>query len=97
MPFDGKNVNEIAKTLLAMKAYIEKHGWCQRHFVNGAGQVCILGALRSVDLKSGESHVVQNILNKKIGSIPDWNDLPERTEEQVLNLLEELAAEQMEG
>jgi hypothetical protein len=82
MPFDGKNVSEIARSLIEAKDYIQRNGWCQGDFSVG-DSVCAVGALNAIGDYSDETI---DALAMAIGgcNIPLWNDVPERTLDDVL-------------
>lgn len=70
--------------------YIMVHGWCQNSFVNSTGQVCLIGALDKVAVDNDEWRNAWETLKQKLGteSLLTWNDAPERTEKDIINLLE---------
>ena len=76
---------------------IIEHGWCQGgyHIDN---DYCLVGAIQAASKNNlitwGD---VTNLVCEKVGhhpgAIPEWNDAPERTKEDVLVLLDELIGE----
>jgi hypothetical protein len=87
-------IDEVGKILLDAADYIERHGWCQKAYQNGLGNVCIIGALSQVvqwpDDRQGR--VIMEIsprLKKYLGAtrVDNWNDALGRTKEQVVAAL----------
>jgi hypothetical protein len=90
-----KELSQTAKDLLTMADCIERDGWCQRSLYN-MGNVCILGAGYKTKIfnTSDEARIngAYRALFTHLGMEPaKWNDAPERTVEQVLTMLKELA------
>lgn len=84
-----------SRGLLAAADYIEKWGWHQGSASGSTGGVCAMGAILEVtDIKF---HVrAMRLLCRHLGSqhidyIPDWNDSPSRTKEEVISALREAA------
>ncbi len=71
---------------------LHERGWTQDVYENAEGNVCSLGAIDSarmdLDLSTSESGADDPIeaLEEIIGyqDVPEWNDAPERTFEDVL-------------
>lgn len=90
--------------LLAVADVLELRGRCQGQLVNGSGQVCLLMAICEVIgnvTATGGSQRVQTIvdvLRAEIGSaaetetITKWNDMPGRTDAEVLTMIRTAAA-----
>ena len=97
MPLDGTSLTENAQILLQASQEIRK-GWCQGS--DGAwdspeGAVCALGAIARVcGGTSGAFYTASMYLRILVGDIPEWNDHPSRTAEQVANVMEKLAFEE---
>lgn len=90
--------DEASRLLLKAAAEIEKRGWCQEALVNGAGNVCILGALNVVD--SGSATVSPDNaaqteaylrLIDSIGCVSGWNNRFGRTKDEVVAKLRAVA------
>jgi hypothetical protein len=102
MPYDGKNWDETSLALLKAANVIRERGWAQGCYESDSGNVCILGAIRIAlwNDASGLSsiHVSdKNIAVKRVEDYikqsPDrWNDRKGRTEKEVIELLETVAA-----
>ena len=70
---------------------IEQRGWCQNDFVDPRGGVCLDFALLVSDPESNEAarRVVEAELRRRgqPGNVVRWNDHPERSREEVVELL----------
>jgi hypothetical protein len=75
---NGMSVDEILDRAADI---IDDRGWCQNHFQNDLGEVCVLGALNHavypvltcfVPLDCGKLEPVGNFL--RIPRLPSWND-----------------------
>lgn len=92
MLYDKKwELDEVGKCLLDAREYIRKHGWCQGEFFDQKGQVCLAGAI--IKIKSGiqtESKAFVRVQQIE-KNIAFYNDSPDRTKEEVMDLLEKAA------
>ncbi len=64
-----------------------RYGWCQGEYVNSDGRHCLLGATPTWGFS-----FVRDALVEMVGSDfrpAVWNDMPGRTEEEVLALLDQ--------
>lgn len=95
---ETKIVDADGEVLRRAADIIERRGWCQNDYQDGAA-VCILGALRlaitgNTDNHSDRVHNPAERLAKNLGQAPwVWNDEPGRTKEEVIAALRS-AAEQ---
>ncbi len=74
---------------------IERDGWCQGRFRNGRRR-CLVAALDDVSHEAvTELAVVRVVLKEHTGErwSSDWNDAPERTADEVIALLRQVANE----
>ena len=71
---------------------IEQKGWCQRAYSDGNGY-CAIGALLHIDHNDiSRSYLsATHSLEANIGSIATWNDQQERTKQEVIAKLREVA------
>lgn len=67
-------------------------GWTKGTFKNMAGEYCLVGAICAVVPEpdySRASEFLQLLTHKQnVASLTDWNDAPDRTKEDVIELLE---------
>ncbi len=82
----------------AVAHYIETHGWLQRRFNDGEGNVCLRAAMTEVGTRQMElarwSLIVGGALYRiraAVGHEIRWNDEPGRIKQHVLDLLRRLA------
>lgn len=77
--------------------YIREHGWCQGEFHSPDGKACLAGAIEITGFGGKTYREVLEKINKTphpnncphgYSCISDWNDVPGRTVEEVLALLE---------
>src|SRR5882672_8217887 len=92
--------DEIGKIYLEMIDTINERGWCQGHLIDINGSVCAAGAYSETQILSTDndisiwkaSHKAWQTLVHSVGdSVAEWNDVPGRTKEQVIEKLKELA------
>lgn len=79
---------------------IREKGWCQRTAVNGADQLCLVGALGVVCLMDSADGVASyyeslDLVKERLfakyewdETVAMWNDVPGRTVDEVLAILE---------
>jgi len=98
MPFDPSGLDTPGVLLLEAADYIEKNGWCQKmayqHSSNGMTSSCAIWALvlmRKGDFKNWDIAVNRLSTYTEDGNIPNWNDTPGRTKEEVVSALREAA------
>ncbi len=101
MLYDPKSeLNLIGRKLYEAANYMDEHGHAKRILMDIEGRVCLLGAISmAVDgTKDGISDLVSQCENAcakhsgvSIGILVDWNNAPERTKDEVVNLLKETA------
>lgn len=65
---------------------IREHGWVQGTLKDKAGRVCLTGSLRPF-CTPGDWRLLQAVLEHRERA-EEWNDLPERTEAEVVEFLE---------
>ena len=75
---------------------IEERGWCQHSYHGSGGTLCAEGAIFEAISEFGlprYSHHVSTWIDRPFApkSLPFWNDRPERTREEVVAKLRELA------
>jgi hypothetical protein len=76
--------------------YIREHGWCQGEFHSSDGRVCLAGAIETTGFGGKTYREVLEKINRTTdpdyphgySCISDWNDVPGRTVEEVLAILE---------
>jgi hypothetical protein len=78
--------------LLDAADYIEVNGWCQKTVQDYEGRVCAVGAMLCV-LPQGNKNFDKAFtkLQSAVGLIPIWNDNCNRTKEQVIAKMREVA------
>lgn len=79
-------MSAVADKLREAKALIER-GWCQGRMATGDGRVCIRGAILGAFTEEAEERRADALLKKAAGFsgyLGDWNDLPGRTQAEVL-------------
>jgi hypothetical protein len=86
----GQILNDAAQ-------YLETHGWCQGA-MKYKDSVCLFGAIDAVSncFTKDDSAIAYEInyrLRKIIGvrPTPHWNDAPERTKQEVIDMLRKAA------
>ena len=103
--WDVKTERSLSDIFNAAADAIERHGHCKMLMRNDFGQMCLLGAINFVvngdALKSivGEINTVKMLdrLTPLVGGCPvHWNNVKERTQEEVISLLR-VAAKKEEG
>ena len=90
-------LDDASRLLLRAAALIEERGWCQGAYFSGE-RLCAMGALhmasggRIGDAFTAVGSVAIERLWKKLPTvIPDWNDRPGRTKEEVVAKLRAVA------
>lgn len=95
-------ITSIQQLAVEAKAVIVRDGWSQSGMLTADGRVCILGA-RDMALFGRVGSVPDNplrfdfnrvafaILGTEVTSLSTWNDAPERTVNDVLDLLDTIA------
>lgn len=105
MPYDGSGLDETTKVLLEARRLVEK-GWCQGVYADPAGRVCLHRALALGSLAAAGISVSvewERAFIRVIALIPPcgarandrvqwWNDDPQRTQAEVLALLDRAIA-----
>lgn len=84
--------DKVGQTMIKAASYIEEHGHTKFTTMDDKGRVCLLGALLEVD--KGGTVVIKccNELAEKLGMCEiTWNNMPERTGDEVIGLLRECA------
>lgn len=96
-------LDEASKLLLKAAAVLEKRGHCKNALVEGdpmSGPVCVYGALNAA---ANEGHAYFGVCGElvyraagrvgdAVGGPPDtWNNLPERTAEEVISTMRRVA------
>ncbi len=96
-----KVVDEVGQAMLNAADYIDKHGHCKHTPKNSQGEVCLMGALlHSSNLEFEIWRQTIGLpaclrLKKILGMEPaNWNDMPERTAEEVTAMLRHAAYNQ---
>lgn len=103
----GTEPRTVADVLEAAAKYLEEHGWTQDVFVTYDGCACAVGAIRLAAgggrHEDDETHIQTNYLSSTataavskrlapVSSLLSWNDEPDRTADEVITLLREVAA-----
>lgn len=105
MPYDGESdLDGTTKVLLEARRLVEE-GWCQGAYEDEAGRVCLQLALylgqgaseSQVTVGMSASDRVVKLIGPFYASathpIQGWNDAPERTQAEVLELLDRAIAD----
>lgn len=94
-----KQSNPVSDVLRRAADLMELHGHCKFIRRNDAGSMCILGAIETAQdrYNSCDSSLttqaartiadVLNLENTSRGDVADWNNLPERTGEEVIAVM----------
>jgi hypothetical protein len=80
--------NEVSSQLLAAADLLREHGWCQSQFMDDEGRICLMSALSLVPASTRAIIMVHQATE----GVTQWNDISGRTKDDVLDLLEGLAA-----
>ena len=95
MPFDGTNFprSDTLGKIDAVTALIaDERRWCKGSLINAGGQMCLIGAMRSVRsdavLKPLVLQAVQEVTGKRFRTIESFNDNHGTTHAVVLQVLE---------
>lgn len=93
----------VEETLAVYKRALQiilEHGWIQKSGGNYEGGACFNGAIfasvtEQIDTASGvsiDTDSTEFVLDKiaPYKTVPEWNDAPERTEEEVITLMREV-------
>ncbi len=80
---------------------LERDGWCQGRLYSDDGERCLLGVLIAVEQyldtpdEVDEIDAVDEAIGCRVGTpfLAKWNDAPERTADEVIALLREVANE----
>lgn len=99
----------VKEVLVATRWIIQHYGWCQGHsyidnhgeptdeseaITDSFGGACLSGAMQLVECDVIVRHYASmRVQNTGMSYIPTWNDMPGRTKEEVLSLLDRLIAE----
>ena len=88
-----------ANLCAATAALIREHGWIQEAYV-AEGGYCLVGALctarRRGPFTPSDQFDAHRLIRNHLGSqdsLTDWNDHPDRTRQEVLNVLDRIAAQ----
>lgn len=91
------------KILQRMKENLMERGWLQGALVNECGNVCLSGSMMTLPEYKDEiretqaaTEAVLAINQQIVCSIPDWNDAPGRTFNDVIDLLDGLIISEKE-
>lgn len=94
MPFDGANlpsIDALNKLDAVMDLIGDEKRWCKSALVNSQGQMCLLGALRSIGsdalLKPHILHAVLEVTGAKFRTIESFNDHRSTDHSVVLQVL----------
>lgn len=85
-------MSSTSEILTQAAELIRRHGWVQRKYGSHGEGYCIIGAIIAVP-KHGSGFSAIEALREELGdqSVMQWNDHPDRTQEEVLELLEKAA------
>lgn len=98
MPFDPmKPIPRKAQLCFKAADLIRKHGHVKEALGSPKDGFCLLGAMYWAEHESmGETSSIYGAVAPKVGwYIPAWNNAPERTQEEVIALLEDVGYELM--
>jgi hypothetical protein len=98
LPFDGTKLDDVTKLLIEGRERIEQ-GWCQGRF-EAKGSFCMLGAIRYDHQTTKWRRAARKRLARALGlgqeadgnHIPNWNDAPGRTKDEVLQAFDRAIA-----
>lgn len=94
MPLDGSSLDPVVQTLLGAEDIIVRRGWIQRGYGGSGGPRCVVGAIQEsaatvATVWSLDQHKLRWIAGYVygttvgVGSIEWWQDMPERTIEEI--------------
>ncbi len=99
MLYDNKrwDLDEVGRVLLDAADYMKQHGWCRWRMRNGAGEVCIIGAIDALHLDVLLNARVLRRVVQSLGSIniAHWNDQVCANKDEAVGLLQEAAYEEV--
>lgn len=88
-------MSSAADVLERAAELLERDGWCQRQLHHCDGSRCVRGAIIDAALEVGEGSLPPSEwLRRHLGakrSLPEWNDDPGRTADEVIAKLREAA------
>lgn len=99
MLYDPKyGLDGVGKLLWQAADLLEECGWCQHRIEDDYGRMCLVGSIQAALRMSQRAdpvfcHAVVYRLKRRLELPVQWNDQPERTQEQVVDMLRELARE----
>lgn len=81
-----------SKILFRAAQIIERDGWCQDVLVDELGRVCAVGAIDKAqtgdpEAMGGNYEPIQKLENLIGADVVNWNNAPERTAEEVIDML----------
>lgn len=96
-----------AEILVRAAELLGEKGWCQGTPRNAQGEMCARGAICAATHElAGDDPIswawwnadsrLRDYVNKETGlhmDVPDWNDMPERTAEDVILMMKRAASE----
>ncbi len=88
---DKPIVDEIGECYLKAIEVIEQKGWCKGHLLNAQGEVCMVGAIQMTNVPYNAKDDALRLLHRTLGLAGHWNDAPERTKDEVIAKLKEVA------
>ena len=77
---------ELNARIAAAHQYLGERGWTQEGERDDAGRVCLSGAIVYCAPQNGDEHLIRAVLGHQ-GYDEDWNDDPQRTEDEVRDFL----------
>lgn len=84
----------VRLVLLIAASLVEHHGWTQRQSRTGSGALCPVAAIAAAaagdKTVEHEAHLALErwvIWHTQFDTVPEWNDAPERTKDEVLSAL----------
>lgn len=87
-----KSLEPWQQTLLEAAEYLRDHGWCQDIWRSEDGRVCLFGSVYTVsDCLMNDGYKVATQKLARRGASFAWNDVPGRTKEEVIAMLEDTA------
>ena len=77
---------DLNARIAAASRHLGERGWTQGAELDDAGQVCLNGAIRYCAPQNGDEYLVRAVLRHQ-GYDEEWNDDPQRTEDEVRDFL----------
>jgi hypothetical protein len=97
MLYDPKSeLNLVGRTIYEAANYMDEHGQCKGILWTNDGRVCLLGAVAKVcdnyELKEQCWAALHKHSGESVGQLAKWNNAPERTKDEVVSRLKDIAS-----